>query len=99
MASLGKILHNEKRLEMSQAAFDKRVALKAQLANPELKLNERLKLAGKLARNRNASFTRYRRRCAVTGRPRGVIYGNICRIIFRTLANEGKLPGVTKASW
>jgi hypothetical protein len=23
----------------------------------------------------------------------------ICRICFRTLANEGKIPGVKKASW
>ena len=34
------------------------------------------------------------------GRPHGVLrkYG-ICRICFRELANEGKLPGVKKSSW
>lgn len=99
MASLGKILHNQKRLEMAQKAYEKRAELKLQLANPELKLNERLNIITKLGKNRNASLTRYRRRCSVTGRPRGVIYGDICRIIFRTFANEGKLPGVKKASW
>ena len=39
-------------------------------------------------------------RCNRCGRPHGVLrkYG-ICRICFRELANEGKLPGVKKSSW
>jgi small subunit ribosomal protein S14 len=34
------------------------------------------------------------------GRPRGYMrqFG-MCRICFRSLANEGKLPGVKKSSW
>ena len=49
---------------------------------------------------RNASPVRVRNRCALTGRPRGYIrrFG-ISRIIFRELASEGKIPGLTKASW
>ncbi len=39
-------------------------------------------------------------RCRVCGRPRGYIRKfQLCRICFRTLALEGKLPGVTKSSW
>jgi len=40
------------------------------------------------------------RRCQLCGRPRGVYrkFG-ICRICFRTLADDGLIPGVKKASW
>jgi len=39
-------------------------------------------------------------RCLLCGRPRAVYRKfKICRICFRTLANEGKIPGVRKASW
>lgn len=43
---------------------------------------------------------RVRNRCKVCGRPRGYIrrFG-LCRICFRNLALEGKIPGVVKASW
>lgn len=44
--------------------------------------------------------TRVRNRCQVCGRPRGYMrrFG-LCRICFRRLALEGKIPGVTKSSW
>ena len=44
--------------------------------------------------------TRRHSRCRLCGRPRAVYrkFG-ICRICFRKLANEGKIPGVKKASW
>jgi small subunit ribosomal protein S14 len=49
---------------------------------------------------RNASPVRLRNRCALTGRPRGYIreFG-LCRNQFRQMASDGKIPGVTKASW
>jgi len=49
---------------------------------------------------KNASPVRVRNRCNITGRPRGYIrlFG-ISRIKFRELALEGKIPGITKASW
>jgi small subunit ribosomal protein S14 len=39
-------------------------------------------------------------RCKRCGRPRAYIrrFG-LCRICFRELALEGKIPGVTKSSW
>jgi len=39
-------------------------------------------------------------RCLLCGRPRGFLTRfQMCRICFRNLANEGYIPGVTKASW
>ena len=49
---------------------------------------------------RDASPTRLVNRCRVTGRSRAYIRKfQMSRITFRELAAEGKLPGVTKASW
>ncbi len=49
---------------------------------------------------RNASPVRLHNRCKLTGRPKGYMrkFG-ICRVKFREMALEGKLPGLTKASW
>jgi len=49
---------------------------------------------------KNASPVRLRNRCKITGRARGYMrkFG-ISRLIFREWAAEGKIPGVTKASW
>jgi small subunit ribosomal protein S14 len=43
---------------------------------------------------------RVRNRCKICGRPRGYMrrFG-LCRICFRELALEGKIPGVVKSSW
>jgi small subunit ribosomal protein S14 len=39
-------------------------------------------------------------RCQRCGRPRAFMRQfKLCRICFRELALEGKLPGVTKSSW
>jgi small subunit ribosomal protein S14 len=39
-------------------------------------------------------------RCQLCGRSKAVYRKfKICRVCFRTLANEGKIPGVKKASW
>ena len=49
---------------------------------------------------KNSNPIRLRNRCRLTGRPRGYIrYFGISRIKFRELALDGKIPGVTKASW
>jgi small subunit ribosomal protein S14 len=49
---------------------------------------------------KNASPVRLHNRCRLTGRPRGFIrkFG-ISRVTFREMAYDGKIPGVTKASW
>ncbi len=49
---------------------------------------------------RNASPTRLRNRCAVTGRPRGYIRRfKMSRTALREHALRGELPGVKKISW
>ena len=49
---------------------------------------------------RNSSAVRLHNRCKLTGRPKGYMrkFG-ISRVTFREMAAEGKIPGVTKASW
>lgn len=49
---------------------------------------------------RNSNRIRLHNRCQLTGRPKGYMrqFG-ICRVKFREMANEGKIPGITKASW
>ncbi|MFM9055904.1 MAG: 30S ribosomal protein S14 [Bacteroidota bacterium] len=49
---------------------------------------------------KNSCPIRVRNRCKLTGRPRGYIrqFG-ISRVMFRKLALEGKIAGVTNASW
>ncbi|MBL7945470.1 MAG: 30S ribosomal protein S14 [Flavobacteriales bacterium] len=48
----------------------------------------------------NGSKVRMHNRCQLTGRPRGYmrLFG-ISRNMFRQMALEGKIPGVTKGSW
>ena len=49
---------------------------------------------------RDASPTRLRVRCGVTGRPRGNYRKfKLSRVKFRELALQGLIPGVTKSSW
>ncbi len=49
---------------------------------------------------RNSSPTRWKNRCAMTGRPHGYMrqFG-LSRIAFREHASKGEIPGVTKSSW
>jgi len=49
---------------------------------------------------RNASPSRLRNRCRLTGRPRGVFrkFG-LGRSKLREIAMRGEIPGMTKASW
>lgn len=45
-------------------------------------------------------MTRRVRRCQLCGRSRAVYRKfQICRICFRSLAHQGLIPGVRKASW
>ncbi|MGM0589795.1 MAG: 30S ribosomal protein S14 [Bacteroidota bacterium] len=89
MAKKAWIARNEKRKRTVKKYAEKRRKLKE-----EGKWEELQKLP------RDASPTRVRNRCSITGRSRGYIgkYG-ISRIKFRELALEGKIPGVRKASW
>lgn len=49
---------------------------------------------------KNSSPVRLHNRCQLTGRPKGYMRDfGICRVMFRKMALEGKIPGVRKASW
>ena len=89
MAKLSVIARDNKKEALVKRYAEKRKALKA---------------AGNYAAldklPRSSSAVRLHSRCKLTGRPRGNIakFG-LCRNQFRQLAHEGKIPGVTKASW
>jgi small subunit ribosomal protein S14 len=78
----------------------KRQKLVAQYATKRAALKEAGDYAGLDKLPRNASPVRLHNRCRLTGRPRGYMrkFG-ICRVVFREMASNGKIPGVTKASW
>ncbi len=78
----------------------KRTKLVAKYAD----LRKQLKEAGdydaldKLPRNSNPN--RLHNRCLLTGRPKGYMRDfGVCRVMFRKMANEGKIPGITKSTW
>ena len=49
---------------------------------------------------KNASPVRLHNRCQLTGRPRGYMrHFGLSRNMFRDMALQGKIPGVTKSSW
>ncbi len=52
------------------------------------------------AKQRPKFKTRAYNRCKICGRSHAYLrkFG-MCRICFRELAHEGKLPGIRKASW
>lgn len=69
----------------------------------DMKLSEEERAEARLKLNklpRDTSMIRVNSRCALTGRPHATYrkFG-VSRIAFRQLALDGKLPGVTKASW
>jgi small subunit ribosomal protein S14 len=101
MAKTSMIVREHKRTKMVAKFAEKRAALKAvqksQTASDEEKWEAQVKLQ-KLPRD--ASPTRQRNRCQVTGRPHGVYrkFG-LCRNKLREHAMKGDVPGLTKASW
>ena len=78
----------------------KRQRLVAKYAAIRKELKEKGDNAGLQKLPRNSSPTRLHNRCSITGRPRSYMkkFG-VSRIAFRELALDGKIPGVTKASW
>ena len=100
MAKLALINKQHKREKLVAQYAKKREAIKAKMsvnATPEERMDAMKKLA-KLPRNANP--TRLHNRCSITGRARGFsrLFG-LCRQQVRTMASEGKLPGVRKSSW
>ncbi|MDR0319238.1 MAG: 30S ribosomal protein S14 [Rickettsiales bacterium] len=100
MAKTALIEKQKRRVKMVAGLAKKRAALKAKMSlksTPE----ERIEAMKKMAKlPRNSAAVRLHNRCAITGRSRAYSrqFG-LCRQQVRTLASEGKLPGVRKSSW
>ncbi len=101
MAKLSLINRDMKRAKTVKKFAAKRAALKAiiddQSKSDEERYQARLALQ---ALPRDASPSRMRNRCEITGRPRGVYrkFG-LGRNKLRQAAMNGEIPGVIKASW
>ena len=69
-------------------------------AEQRKQLKEAGDYAGLARLPRDASPTRIRSLCALTGRSRSVYRKfKISRLVLRDLALQGKIPGMRKASW
>nr|YP_009310477.1 ribosomal protein S14 [Pyramimonas parkeae]AOT98962.1 ribosomal protein S14 [Pyramimonas parkeae] len=79
----------------------KRLLYKAIAKDMSLNKKIREKAACKLmSYPKNASITRLRNRCIITGRSRGIYQKfKLSRLNFRRLAVKGLIPGIFKASW
>ena len=79
----------------------KRAKLKELSRSPRSSPEERAAaIAALQALPRDASPSRLRNRCAITGRARGVYrkFG-LSRVKIREVASRGEIPGLAKASW
>lgn len=101
MANKSKIQHNLRRQRLVEKYSAKRKELKIIIKNKSLPLDQRFKAQQELSLlPRNSSKVRIRNRCAIDGRPRGYYREfAMSRIWLRTLAGDGLIPGLVKASW
>jgi small subunit ribosomal protein S14 len=101
MARLSAVVKNKKREKLAKKYAPKAAELKRKALDPKLSEEEREAARLKLqSLPRNGSPVRVRNRCELTGRPRGFFRDfKLSRNKFRELANNGLIPGVTKASW
>lgn len=86
--------------ESVKARERKRERLVARYADKRKALKEAGDYDGLDKLPRNSSRVRLHNRCKLTGRPKGYMrkFG-ISRVTFREMALDGKIPGITKASW
>ena len=101
MAKLSVVLREKKRRQTVAKFKVRRQALLEVIRNAKAADEDRDAARAKLQKlPRDASPSRLRNRCAITGRPRGVYrkFG-LGRSKLRDLALRGEVPGVIKASW
>ncbi|MEQ9835934.1 MAG: 30S ribosomal protein S14 [Roseitalea porphyridii] len=101
MAKKSAVEKNRRRRKLVEQYAGKRARLKAIALDKDLSAEDRFAAFLRLAElPRNASPTRIRNRCEVTGRPRGYYRRfKMSRIALRDLASSGAVPGVVKSSW
>lgn len=104
MAKIGVVNKMNKVGALVKKFKTKRATLKTELQKArvgELSFEDVIALQEQLNKlPRYSSAVRYHNRCMYDGRPRGYMrkFG-MNRVLFRKLANEGKIPGVVKSSW
>ncbi len=101
MAKVSMVEREKKRAKVVAKYAVKRAALKAIIKDVNASDDERWEAQLSLQKlPRNASPCRQQRRCAITGRPRGVYrkFG-LARNKLREAAMRGDIPGLVKASW
>lgn len=101
MAKQSMIEREKKRTKTVAKYAVKRAALKAIMADVNATDEERWDAQQKFHQlPRDASPSRQRNRCRISGRPHGVYrkFG-LCRNFIREAAMRGDIPGLTKASW
>lgn len=101
MAKKSMIAREVKRKKLADKYFQIRGELKAAIKNEKLSEDERYEAQLKLQKlPRDASPSRARNRCSLTGRPHGYYrkFG-LSRNKLREAVMRGDVPGVVKASW
>ena len=101
MAKKSMVVKNQKRIACAAKYYAKRMELKKIISNPDSDPIDRMTAVRKLrSLPLDANPNRIMNRCSVTGRPHAVYrkFG-LSRITLREMASQGKIPGMTKASW
>jgi len=101
MAKTSMVERDLKRTKLVKKYAAKRTALKAIVLSATASYDEKMEAQTKLQKlPRDASPSRQRNRCALTGRPRGVYskFG-LGRNKLREATMRGDVPGLRKASW
>jgi small subunit ribosomal protein S14 len=101
MAKTNMVEREKRRAKIVKKYAGKRAELKELIRSPKTGADERAAAQVALQKlPRDASPTRGRNRCSITGRSRGVYrkFG-LARVKIRETVNRGELPGVSKASW
>jgi small subunit ribosomal protein S14 len=101
MAKTNMVERDKRRTRIVKKYAAKRATLKELIRSPKTSPEDRMAAQAQLqALPRDASPSRQRNRCAITGRSRGVYrkFG-LARVKIREVANRGEIPGLTKASW
>ena len=101
MAKKGRIERNTRVLSTIQKDFEKRQTLVALLKSQSTSYDEKFSAMVALQKiSRDGSKTRYRNRCAITGRSRGYYskFG-LSRNVIRHYASFGQISGLKKSSW
>jgi small subunit ribosomal protein S14 len=101
MAKLSMINREKKRARLVIKHAERRNTLKNKIKDMSLSEDERQEARVRLNKMpRDASRSRMRNRCALTGRPHGFYrkFG-LSRNKLREAAMRGDIPGLVKASW